>query len=148
MISDLQMLRSLLSQLDPEADDFDLLADKLVMNLNPALGCDVCQAFFEFFEANPLSYAGAPGVFVHHIETFYPSYVVSLVDSVNRRPSLNGILMMNRVLNSSDCDSEVREQFHRVLRSVATNQSWEPKLIELSSRYLQRHGLKESAGES
>lgn len=109
------------------------------MALGPELGGSVCQPFLEFFEAHPLSYAGAPGTFVHHIETFYPSYIPALVQSVTRRPSLNGILLMNRVLNSPDCGKQTREEFLRLLQAVAASETYEKELVELAARYLSRH---------
>jgi hypothetical protein len=139
MISDLQTLGASLAQLDPEADDFDLQADQLVMGTDPLLGDSICQPIFEFFEAHPLSYAGAPGAFVHQIETFYPSYVPALIQSVRRRPSLNSLLMTNRILNSPDCVSPLRDELIGLLSLTASEQSWESELRELASKYLARH---------
>lgn len=139
MISDLQTLSASLADLDPEADDFNLQADQLVMSINPLLGDTICTAFFAFFEAHPLSYAGAPGAFIHHIETFYPSYVPALSQSVRQRPSLNTIWMTNRILNSPDCIAPLRDELIALLRFTAAEQSWESDLTELASEYYARH---------
>jgi hypothetical protein len=139
MISDLQTLSASLADLDPEADDFDLRADQLVMSIDPLLGDTICQPIFQFFESHPLSYAGAPGAFVHYVETFYPSYVPALIHSVRQRPSLNTILMTNRILNSSDCTPPLRDELLAILSSTAEDQSWESDLTELASEYHARH---------
>ena len=139
MISDLQMLSASLADLDPEADDFDLQADQLVMSIDPLLGDTICRPIFEFFEAHPLSYAGAPGAFVHQIETFYPSYVPALIQSVRQRPSLNAILMTNRILNSPDCIGLLRDKLIALLSLTASEQNCESELTELASKYHARH---------
>jgi hypothetical protein len=139
MIPDLQTLRDLLTRLDPEADDFELQADQLVKGLKPEIAGAACQPFLEFFETHPLSYAGAPGTFVHHIETFYPSYVPALAQSVARRPSVNTILLVNRILNSSDCYPQTRDEFLQLLQTISTSQTYEQELVGLASRYLSRH---------
>ena len=139
MISDLKTLSDMLVHLDPESDDFELQADELVIGLAPELGGAVCKSFFEFFEAHPLSYAGAPGTFIHHIETFYPSYVSELALSVEKRPSVNTILLMNRILNSSDCSPKTRDEFIQLLRNISNSRIYENELVELAMRYLRRH---------
>jgi hypothetical protein len=139
MISDLQTLSASLADLDPEADDFVLRADQLVMSIDPLLGDRVCQPIFHFFECHPLSYAGAPGAFVHYVETFYPSYVPALIQSVRQRPSLNTILMTNRILNSPDCITPLREDLIALLGLTASEQSCASELTELASKYHARH---------
>ena len=139
MISDLQTLSASLADLGPEADDFDLRADQLVMSIDPMLGDAAYQPIFQFFETHPLSYAGAPGAFVHYIEAFYPFYVPALSQSVRQRPSLNTILMTNRILNSPDCSARLRDEMLALLRLTAEGQSLESDLTELASRYYARH---------
>ena len=139
MTSDLQTLSNILAGLDPEADGFELQADQLVIGLDPMLGDAVCQPIFKFFEDHPLSYAGAPGTFIHHIETFYPAYVPALMQSVDRCPSVNTLLMANRILNSRDCGPQLRSEFLRLLQSVSESQTCEPDLVEHASRYFHRH---------
>src|SRR5688572_17640856 len=139
MTSDLQILSDILAALDPEADDFELRSDDLVIGLDPALGDAVCQPFFKFFERHPLSYAGAPGTFIHHIETFYPAYVPALMQSVTQSPSVNTILMVNRILNSPDCGIQLRSELLELLQSISESQTCDPELVEHASRYLRRH---------
>jgi len=139
MTSDLQTLTDLLAALDPEADDFEWQSDQLVMGLDPALGEAVCKPLFKFFEDHPLSYAGAPGTFVHHIETFYPAYVPALIQSVTQSPSVNTILMANRILNSPDCGTQLRSELLELLQSISESQTCDPELVEHASRYLRRH---------
>lgn len=103
------------------------------------LGDTICQPIFAFFEDHPVSYAGAPGALVHYIESFYPSYVPALLQSVLQRPSLNTILMTNRILNSSDCTAPLREELLIVLRLTAEDQRWESELAEIASKYYTRH---------
>lgn len=75
-------------------------------------------AIFSFMERNPGANIGSPGPLVHFVERFYPAYVEQLISSIERRPTLHTIWMLNRILNSNLL-AEQRERFLRVLRLVA-----------------------------
>jgi hypothetical protein len=92
-----------LSQLDPAGDDFSFeqklheLADAIedIDDLAPAFG-----HIFGFLERFPNADHGSPGVLVHLVERFQPAYFGELARSVERRPTLHTLWMLNRILNS------------------------------------------------
>src|SRR5262245_39945473 len=94
---------SQLGRLRPTDDDpsFEQTLYALVETLEGVE--DVSPAFrqiFEFFERFPNADHGSPGPLVHLIERFVPAYLAELVLSVERRPTLPTLWMLNRVLNS------------------------------------------------
>ena len=86
-----------LSRLDPDDDAFVLHVDHLVNQTSPATLEVAYPAIFRFFEAHPEHDCGMPGTLVHMMEDYYPNYVDSLMESVERTPSTNTVLMVNRI---------------------------------------------------
>ena len=124
-------------RLDPYADEFVIQADELVSTLSPEIAESVFPAVFEFFEAAPDADCGAPGTLVHHVEHYYPNYVTELKESVRRKPSYNGVLMINRILNS-DLNETDRSQLMEILRDAVTCQSAPDVVTELAERFIKR----------
>lgn len=56
---------------------------------------------FRFIERNADADLGTPGPLIQFLERFYPRYCARLVESVQRRPTLYTLWMLNRILNSS-----------------------------------------------
>ncbi|RYD83679.1 MAG: hypothetical protein EOP84_07530 [Verrucomicrobiaceae bacterium] len=137
MITSADEFRDRLMRLDPYADEFVIHADELVAQLAPEIADSVFPAVFEFFEAAPDADCGAPGVLVHHIERYYPNYVSGLRESVRRRPSYNGVLMINRILNS-DLDETSRTELMEILRAVVANHSAPDEVIEMTVGFIER----------
>lgn len=137
MIATLEEFDQRINALDPEQDDFVHRADALVVALSPELAPLVYEPIFRFFEAHPTAVCGAPGTFVHHVEDYYPNYVIALRQSVNRAPSYNGVLMINRILNSKISDAE-RLDYTSILRSVISNASAPDIVRRMAERFLVR----------
>jgi hypothetical protein len=76
--------------------------------------------------------------FVHHTEAFYPNYVDALVQSVQRQPSYNGVLMVHRILNSK-VDAGLRRRLLESLRMATTNPFASKHVREMASRFADRH---------
>ena len=123
--------------LDPYADEFVIQADELVEHLSPEIADSIYPAVFEFFEATPDADCGAPGTLVHHVEEFYPHYLPALKQSVRRKPSYNGVLMINRILNS-DMDETERSELMQILRATVVESSAPDEVIEMVERFIRR----------
>ena len=80
-----------------------------------------------------------PGTLVHVMADYFPNYVEALIESVTRMPSVNTVLMINRILNSGDTDDVLRNRLIRLLRDVLANNQCLPDIRDDASRYLDRH---------
>jgi hypothetical protein len=138
MITTVEEFEHRLKPLDPEQVDFVVRADELVEALTQELAPLVYEAVFRFFEAHPAADCGAPGTLVHHVEDYYPNYVLALRQSVGRTPSYNGVLMINRILNSKLSDQEQAE-YLAVLKSVITNASAPDTVRAMAKGFVARH---------
>lgn len=93
-----------LNALCPADDDPELEATlyELIGLLDDAEDAQgVIPNIFEYFERFPHANHGSPGPLVHFIERYYPEYVDTLIESIERKPTMHTIWMINRILNSS-----------------------------------------------
>ena len=82
-------------------------------------GSELIPVLLRFMEENSSLDFGSPGAFVHFIETFgVASYREELIQSVRRRPMLQNLWMINRILNATDSQAD-REQLLDVLREIS-----------------------------
>lgn len=133
MITGVDDFRNQLMRLDPYADEFVIDADELVEALSP----EIADSVFEFFEAAPDADCGAPGTLVHHVEQYYPNYLPGLKESARRKPSYNGVLMINRILNS-DLSKAERAELMEILQAVVADQSAPDEVIEMAEGFVKR----------
>jgi hypothetical protein len=138
MIGTAKEFEERLSQLDPRKADFALSVDELIGALTQETAPFVYESIFRFFEAHPAADCGAPGALVHCVEHHYPNYVPALLQSVIGTPSYNGVLMINRILNSKLSDEE-RSQHVAALISVTQNASAPETVRAMAKRFLARH---------
>ena len=138
MISNIVTFAERLRSLDPTEDDFVRQADSLIEELDPGLGAAVAPAIFAYFEAHPKSDMGAPGTLVHYLEAFYPDYVGEMMESLQRQPSYNAVLMTNRILNSPDYPADRKTELMRALQRVVQSSS-DDEIRDLAERYYLRH---------
>jgi hypothetical protein len=124
--------------LDPEEDAFVIHADELIEDLSPSINDKVYEPIFRFFELHPLADCGAPGTLVHHVEDYYPNYVEALIDSVHRKTSYNGVLMIHRILNS-DVDDELRRRLFDAVLRASNDATAAPHVREMAVRFVQLH---------
>ena len=103
--------------LDPEAVEFPLWIDELIVGVPESLQSQLIPSMFKYFEFNPDFSKGAPGTMVHFIEAYYPTYKNALLDSLVRNPSQMCVLMVNRILNSK-LDPEDRAEYMAALEVV------------------------------
>ena len=136
MISDIQTLKLRLSEIDPEDDFVDSLMRDIVSEIAPGLGASVCPIIFEYFEAFPTIYLGAPGPLIHHLESLAPEYVAPLIESIERCPSVNAMWMLNRILNSLDSASPTKGEYRRILKAIAEDEGLDSFLRDEATDFL------------
>jgi hypothetical protein len=128
-----------LQELQPAANDPYLvttlydLCDLLREEPYPS---EVIPYIFRFFERYPEADFGSPGPLVHFLEA-QREYQGALIASIRRRPMLNTVLMVNRILNSK-LSMERREFFLDLLLSVLTNPQSDECVNEVAELLLKR----------
>jgi|GEM_PF-7123358 len=138
MIATVEEFETRLNRLDPDDTSFVLRTDELISDLAPSIADKIYSAILRFFERHPNSDCGAPGTLVHHMEEFYPNYVDALIESLNRRPSYNGALMVNRILNS-DINPDSRSRLLAALNGVIKgDQQVGAHVLEMVKGFIER----------
>jgi hypothetical protein len=127
-----------LNELDPRDVAFVVHVDQLMVELSPSLNAAVYDAIFRFFERHTDADCGAPGTLVHHVERYYPNYVDALLESVARKSSFNGVLMINRILNS-EIDSDLRARLFSALVRVSEGDNTSAIIREMAAGFVERH---------
>lgn len=138
MIETIDEFELQLSRLDPHDHAFVLHADALIESLSPELHANVYDVIFRFFEVYADADCGAPGTFVYLVEAFYPNYVDSLLASVDRKTSYNGVLMINRILNSKVNDDLRNQLMTRIVRA-SRDETAATHVREMAACFVQRH---------
>lgn len=138
MIDSVEIFSERLNQLDPDDVAFVLHVDSLVEQTSLTTLEVVYPVVFRYFEAHPENDCGMPGTLVHLLETYYPNYVEALIESIQRTPSANTVLMANRILNA-DADNALRCRLTECLRDASIDQKASPPVREAALRYLNRH---------
>jgi len=138
MIDTVHEFESRLRSLDPGHYAFVVRADELVADLSANIKDKVYEPIFRFFELHPDADCGAPGTLVHHVEEYYPNYLDALVDSVRRKTSYNGVLMINRILNTK-IDDELRERLLGVVTLASHDENAAHHVREMASGFVRRH---------
>ncbi|MFM2429394.1 MAG: hypothetical protein RLZZ511_607 [Cyanobacteriota bacterium] len=73
------------------------------------------------------------------MEFYYPNYYVDeLIESVRRIPSINTVLIVNRILNS-DVDDDLRSRLTHCLRAACTHKNSASLVQAAAQRYLDPH---------
>jgi len=117
--------------------------DELIESIDVKDHEKLIPSIFKFFETYPLDDCGAPGSLVHLTESYYPSYKALLFNSLQKQPSVNTILMVNRILNSALSDIE-RNEYLSLLKSVASNDNVATELKNEAKDYIDYQTEKSS----
>ncbi len=123
MVND-DILKRITNLLPDENGDFDEsemyeISEEMLKAYKPV---EYIIHLFKVFESFPDANFGSPGPYVHFIEKFYPNYLEILKDSIRRRPTMQTIWMVNRILNS-DLSVKTRNELLNILKSVLKNSS-------------------------
>ncbi|MEI4549480.1 hypothetical protein [Pseudoalteromonas spongiae] len=125
-----------LMRVNPEEDNFALQIDELVESVPDELFEALIPSIFRFFEKHSLQDCGMPGTLVHLVEDFYPSYKSLLLDSLEKAPSLNAILMTNRILNSQLSPHE-RQEYTSALEAIRDNTNVHSELRKEAKEFIE-----------
>ena len=92
----------------PTGDDFaGKSAELMSMWSSVGAGLETLEPILRFMEANPSIDYGVPGALVHFVERFAgPEYERKLIESVDRKPVLQTVWMLNRLINATRASSE------------------------------------------
>lgn len=128
-----------LAKIADEAE-LDQLSYLLVQRCEQSkVGVNAIEPILRFMENHPDWDYGMPGPFVHVMENFYNAgYEDELLKSIERKPIMHTIWMLNRVINGES--NETRKQsFLDALASITGNSLADPEVVELAEEFLAMH---------
>lgn len=127
-------LDSITSVDDPdELQSLEDSVNQLLASKNPELGIDALLRVFEKFPNKD-----GFGIFwsiLHGLESL-PNYQEKLVESVNRQPSYFGVMMINRMLNSSHREVKSMELLS-VLKKVVADERLEEEIRREAQNFIE-----------
>ena len=127
-----QLLKELESLIG--TDDFEYDSEEIMEKLeDEGAGMDAIEALLAMMERHPADDLGMPGAVVHFIERSYPKYIPMLISSIERKPALQTVWMLNRIINGSD----EKEKYLAILKNVSENASAETAVRELAISFLE-----------
>ena len=87
-------------------------------------GFEIITKLFQIMERHPLYDFGAPGAMVHFIEKFFPEYIPELIESLNRKPTLHTVWMLNRCINGV----QDKDNYINLLNNISNNDNIEEEI--------------------
>src|SRR5262249_10173100 len=101
-------------------------------------GVETIEPVLQFIEQHPTIDFGMPGPLVHFVEKFRGrGFEEKLMESVERKPTLPTVWMLNRVLNGTFA-GPAKRRLHEVMERVRDNQAADQNTVKLANRFLQR----------
>ena len=114
------------------SDDFDYeINEKIELIKAEGAGLETVPPLLRIMERHPLDYFGTPGAMVHFIETFYPDYEPFLIESLNRRPTLHTLWMLNRVANASSD----KDKYLSLMKEIADSENLEKEIRQSAQEF-------------
>lgn len=102
------------------------------------MSVDVVTPILQFLEDHPKIDLGMPGPLVHYAETFLSrGYEERLIESLNRRPTLYTVWMLNRLINGTD-NPDTRTKYIHALRMSMNNPLADEDTRNRIQHFLQR----------
>ena len=97
------------------------------------LGLSSVESLLGFMEKHPFTDFGMPGEIVHYMERFYRhGYEELLVKSIERRPTIHTLFMMNRLINGGSD----REYYMALLKEVTERTDIEKEIRDVAQEYI------------
>ena len=97
------------------------------------LGLSSVESLLGFMEKHPFTDFGMPGEIVHYMERFYRhGYEELLMKSIERRPTIHTLFMMNRLINGGGD----REFYMALLKKVTERTDIEKKIRDVAQEYI------------
>jgi len=108
-------LREFANKADEMAEQYELV--KQIED--GELGIEAVEPILRFFEDHEDLDMGAPGPLVHYVEKFYKAgYEERLLRSLDRKPTLKTLEMLNRLINGTD-EPPLRQRYVAVCERAA-----------------------------
>ena len=97
------------------------------------LGLSSVESLLGFMEKHPFTDFGMPGEIVHYMERFYRhGYEELLMKSIERRPTIHTLFMMNRLINGGGD----REFYMDLLKKVTERTDIEKEIRDVAQEYI------------
>ena len=97
------------------------------------LGLSSVESLLGFMEKHPFTDFGMPGEIVHYMEQFYRhGYEELLMKSIERRPTIHTLFMMNRLINGGGD----REFYMALLKKVTERTDIEKEIRDVAQEYI------------
>lgn len=94
------------------------------------------EPIFRMMEAAPLFNFGSPGSLVHFIEAT-DGYESKLIESMQRSPSLHGLILLGRILNRFELKN--KREYINILKDIMQRADVKPELSKAASNMLNKH---------
>lgn len=109
-----------------DSHDFEEIQEDVIYKIQSAnLGRDAIEPLLRFMERHPLTIFGMPGAIVHYVEQFYKKgYEDLLIASIQRRPTLHTIWMVNRIKNTG----ENSDRYIKILTAILAKKAIEEEI--------------------
>src|SRR5579872_2035699 len=113
------------------SDDFPSSSAELAEAWSTAaVGVETVDPILEFMEAHPNLDYGMPGALVHFVEEFYQKgYEERLVKSINRKPTMLTVWMLNRVINGTH-EPTTKKHLISTMRQAVSNPNADRQTLE------------------
>ena len=126
-----EIIKKMEAQID--TDDFEYIQEECMSEIEKKdLGLSAVEPLLQFIERHPVSDFGMPGEIVHYLESL-EGYEDKLVDSINRRPTLHTVWMINRIKNTG----ENYEKYTKILNGVLECKDIEDEIKESVKQFLE-----------
>jgi hypothetical protein len=101
-------------------------------------GAETIEPILRFIEEHPQLDLGAPGSLVHFVERFYgKGYETKLVESIWRKPTMQTVWMLNRILNGTE-DPAVKRRLVGILEGAKQHPLAESNVQRRIDHFLER----------
>ena len=118
-MEEIKMLVTAIKEIEDSigSDDFELVMEDNIMKLEiQNVGIEAVEPLLQLMERHPLDDFGMPGAIVHFVERFYKKgYEELLVKSINRKPTMHTVWMLNRIINGSENKKEYIELMNDII---------------------------------
>ena len=116
-------------------DDFEFVMEECMMQMEEnEVGIEAVTPLLQLMERHPLEDFGMPGAIVHFVERFYKNgYEKLLIESIERRPTLHTVWMLNRIINGSDNHAE----YINLMNSILERKDVEDEIKNSIKEFLQ-----------
>lgn len=130
------MLNEIINEMESHVgeDDFEYIMELCMEKLEEInAGLEAVTPLLQLMERHPLDDFGMPGAIVHFVERFYGNgYEALLMESVERKPTMHTVWMLNRIKNGS----QDKEQYIELMQNVMSRSDVEQVIKDSVVKFL------------